>query len=50
MHLEVLGISCITNAAAGVFPDPLHHEEVMETTQQVKGQFIALLEGIVARL
>jgi purine-nucleoside phosphorylase len=50
MGLEVLGISCITNAAAGVFPEPLHHSEVMETTQQVKGQFIALLEGIIGRL
>lgn len=50
MGIEVLGISCITNAAAGVFPKPLHHSEVMETTQQVKGQFIALLEGIIGRL
>ena len=50
MGLEVLGISCITNAAAGVFPQPLHHSEVMETAQQVKGQFIALLEGIIGRL
>jgi purine-nucleoside phosphorylase len=50
MHMEVLGISCITNAAAGVFPEPLHHSEVMKTAQQVKGQFIALLEGIIGRL
>ena len=50
MGVEVLGISCITNAAAGVFPEPLHHSEVMETTQQVKGQFISLLEGIIGRL
>jgi len=50
MGLEVLGISCITNAAAGVLPEPLRHEEVMETARQVKGQFIALLEGIIGRL
>lgn len=50
MGLEVLGISCISNAAAGVFPEPLHHEEVMETTRQVKGQFIGLLEGIIGGL
>ena len=50
MGIEVLGLSCITNAAAGVFPEPLHHSEVMETAQQVKGQFIALLEGIIGRL
>ena len=37
-------------AAAGVFPEPLHHSEVMETAQQVKGQFIALLGGIIGRL
>jgi len=50
MGVEVLGISCITNPAAGVFPEPLHHAEVMETAQAVKGQFIALLEGIIGRL
>ena len=50
MGLEVLGISCITNPAAGVFPEPLHHDEVMATAHQVKGQFIGLLERIIARL
>ena len=50
MGVEVLGISCITNPAAGVFPEPLHHDEVMETARAVKGQFIALLEGIIGRL
>ena len=50
MGMEVLGISCITNPAAGVFPEPLHHDEVMETARQVKGQFIALLEAIIGRL
>ena len=49
MGLEVLGISCITNMAAGVLPQPLDHAEVMETARRVRGQFIALLEGI-ARL
>jgi len=50
MGLEVLGISCITNMAAGVLPQPLHHDEVMETARRVRGSFIALLEGIVERL
>ncbi len=50
MGLEVLGISCITNMAAGVLPKPLDHAEVMETARRVRGQFIALLEGIVGRL
>lgn len=50
MQIPVLGISCITNMAAGVLPQPLHHDEVMETAQRVKGQFIALLQGVVERL
>ena len=50
MGLEVLGISCISNMAAGVLPQPLNHEEVLETTRRVRGQFIALLEGIVTRI
>jgi purine-nucleoside phosphorylase len=50
MGVEVLGISCITNAAAGVLPKPLVHDEVMEVARRVRGQFSSLLEGIVARL
>jgi purine-nucleoside phosphorylase len=49
MGIEVLGVSCITNMAAGVLPFPLDHKEVMETAARVRGQFIALLEGIVER-
>ena len=49
MGMEVLGISCITNMAAGVLPQPLDHDEVMETARRVRGQFIALLEGIIGR-
>jgi purine-nucleoside phosphorylase len=50
MGMEVLGISCITNMAAGVLPQPLDHDEVMETARRVRGSFIALLEGIIERL
>jgi purine-nucleoside phosphorylase len=50
MGIEVLGISCISNMAAGVLPRPLHHDEVLETTRRVRAQFIALLEGIIGRL
>jgi purine-nucleoside phosphorylase len=50
MGIDVLGISCITNMAAGVLPQPLNHKEVMETARRVRGQFIALLEGIIVRL
>ena len=50
MGVEVLGISCITNMAAGVLPQPLDHHEVMETARRVRGRFVALLETIIARL
>ena len=50
MGLDVLGLSCITNAAAGVLPQPLNHQEVMEVARQVRGVFAALLEGIIERL
>jgi purine-nucleoside phosphorylase len=50
MGLEVLGLSCITNMAAGVLPQPLNHAEVMETARRIRGQFIALLEGIIGSL
>jgi purine-nucleoside phosphorylase len=50
MGLAVLGISCITNMAAGVLPQPLDHAEVMETARRIRGQFIALLEGVIGHL
>jgi purine-nucleoside phosphorylase len=50
MGVEVLGISCITNMAAGVLPQPLDHAEVMETARRVRGQFMALLEGVIGQL
>ena len=50
MKMDVLGISCITNMAAGVLPQLLDHADVMQTAARVRGQFIALLEGIIGRL
>jgi len=50
MGIEVLGISCITNMAAGVLPKPLDHAEVMETARRVRGQFSAVLEGVIGRI
>jgi purine-nucleoside phosphorylase len=50
MGMEVLGISCITNMAAGVLNQTLVHDEVMETARRVRGSFIALLEGVIGRL
>lgn len=50
LGLEVLGISCISNMAAGVLPRPLDHREVLETAERMRGPFTSLLEGIVERL
>jgi purine-nucleoside phosphorylase len=50
MGLEVLGISCISNMAAGILPQLLTEEEVIETTGRVRASFIALLEGVLGRL
>lgn len=49
MGLEVLGISCIVNMAAGMLPETLNHEEVFEIANRVKDAFTALLEGIIER-
>ncbi|WP_135551692.1 purine-nucleoside phosphorylase [Paenibacillus cymbidii] len=48
--MEVLGISCVTNMASGMTEQPLTHEEVMETTERVKLQFMQLVAGIVEAL
>jgi purine-nucleoside phosphorylase len=50
MGLEVLGLSCISNMAAGVLPQPLDHAEVIETTRRMGGTLSSLLEGIVEQL
>jgi len=48
--MEVLGISCITNMAAGILDQPLSHEEVMETTERVKSQFVSLVLALLPKL
>jgi len=50
MEMKVLGISCITNMAAGILNQPLTHEEVLETTARVRDEFIQLLSAVVGRL
>ena len=50
MGVGVLGISCITNMAAGVLKQKLDHREVLETTQRVKGDFVRLLTFLVQAL
>jgi purine-nucleoside phosphorylase len=48
--IRVLGISCVTNAAAGILDQPLNHKEVLETAERVKGQFIGLLKALIPRI
>ncbi|MGH9742622.1 MAG: purine-nucleoside phosphorylase [Candidatus Acidiferrum sp.] len=48
--IRVLGISCVTNAAAGILDQPLDHKEVLETGERVRGQFIALLKVVIPRI
>jgi purine-nucleoside phosphorylase len=48
--IRVLGISCVTNAAAGILDQPLDHREVLETAERVKSQFIGLLKALIPRM
>lgn len=48
--MKVLGISCISNMAAGILDQPLHHDEVIETTERVKANFLALVKAIVKQM
>lgn len=48
--MKVLGISCITNMAAGMSDDIIHHEEVMEIGARVATVFKELLRRIIPRL
>ncbi|SHH48228.1 purine-nucleoside phosphorylase [Caloranaerobacter azorensis DSM 13643] len=48
--IEVLGISCITNMAAGILDQPLDHSEVIETTIKVKNKFIKLVKNVLKEI
>ncbi|KFN09485.1 purine nucleoside phosphorylase I, inosine and guanosine-specific [Paenibacillus macerans] len=48
--LEVLGISCISNMAAGILDQPLSHAEVMETTDRVREKFLSLVLAIIPKM
>ena len=50
MSAKVLGMSCVSNLAAGISPVPLSHDEVTETAARVRGTFLRLLDGIMAAL
>lgn len=50
MGMEVLGISCMTNAGAGQGPGPIDHQDVLETTRSARGSFSSFLEEILDRI
>jgi purine-nucleoside phosphorylase len=50
MGLEVLGISCITNMAAGISDEPINHEEVMATGDRVRETFAELLRRVIGAI
>ena len=45
--MKVLGISCLTNMAAGILEQPLNHEEVVETSNMVKEKFTTFMNKII---
>ena len=50
MGIEVLGLSLVTNMAAGVLDKLLHHTEVMETANRVEAQFTELLKALIPKI
>jgi purine-nucleoside phosphorylase len=49
-NIRVLGISCVTNAAAGVIDQPLVHSEVLEVAERVKEEFVAFLKAVLPEI
>jgi purine-nucleoside phosphorylase len=50
MGMKVLGLSCITNMAAGISETPINHEEVIETGQRVREAFTQLLRRVISKM
>ena len=50
LGIRVLGISCVTNMAAGILDQPITAEEVLETGERVKADFVGLLRGVIPRI
>ncbi len=50
MGLRCLGISCVTNAAAGITGEKLVHEEVLEAGRAVRDQLVRLLKAVIPKL
>src|ERR1043165_2684486 len=50
MGIKVLGISCVTNMAAGILPQKLSHSEVLETGAMVRDTLVKFLKALLPRL
>jgi purine-nucleoside phosphorylase len=50
LGMKILAISCVTNMAAGILDKPIHHTEVLETGERVKGDFVALVRAVLPRI
>ena len=50
MGIEVLGLSLVTNMAAGVLDQIIHHEEVMETGLRAEAQFTSLVKALIPQV
>lgn len=48
--MRVLGVSCITNMAAGILDQPLNHQEVIEVSARVRGRFISLISNVIKEM
>ncbi|WP_053956780.1 purine-nucleoside phosphorylase [Inediibacterium massiliense] len=48
--IKVVGISCMTNMASGILDQPLNHDEVMETSQRVREQFLILMKNVIKNI
>jgi purine-nucleoside phosphorylase len=50
MGIRCLAVSCVTNMAAGILPQKIHHEEVLETGRMVRDTLVKFLKALVPRL
>ena len=50
LGMRVLAVSCVTNMAAGILPQKLSHEEVLETGQKVRATLVRFLKALLPRL
>jgi purine-nucleoside phosphorylase len=50
MGIKCVGVSCVTNMAAGLSPQKINHEEVLETGEQLRGTLVKFLKALVPKL